>query len=101
VFLTAGLCSYKASSPQGPELKGNPHVGSSSESNLLTPTGDARPGKMLTQPYQQKLESHDLDTSREQIALDLFTAESARTKNPLGGEFCFWPKILKVSTQRS
>jgi hypothetical protein len=30
------------------------------------------------------------------IVLDLFTAESARTKNPLGGEFCFWPKILKV-----
>lgn len=34
--------------------------------------------------------------SRGQQILDLFTAESARTKNPLGGEFCFWPKILKA-----
>jgi hypothetical protein len=59
-------------------------------------TCDARPGNGLTQLRQQSLNHVIVSRSREKIALDLFKAESARTKNPLGGEFCFWPKILKV-----
>lgn len=101
-LFTANLRSDKASSSKGPELTSHPASAVAPEALQLLqlrcatgePADSAAPwlGLEEASPYHLTM-YHVADRSSWP---DLFMAESARTKNPLGGEFCFWPKILKV-----